>query len=106
MLFDDANEHEPDPPHEPEAGEIGPDIPSVDIPEAPNADLADRDVPKAIQRQFWVLVGIFNVALFATSLGLMLVGFERRWVVGGSLVFLGLGAFYLGWMRYRRIRNE
>lgn len=106
MLFDESNEHEPDPPHEPKEGEIGPDIPEVDIPKAPNTDLVDRDVPKDVQRKFWTLVGIFNVALFATSLGVMLVAFERQWVFGGSLAFLGLGAFFFGWQRYQRIRNE
>lgn len=55
-----------------------------------------------LQRQFWVLVVVFNVALLATSLGVLLAVFEDMLPTGGALVFLGLGAFYYGLQRYRR----
>lgn len=101
MLFDDEpTEHEPDPPAEPGPGDVGPEV-----PEAPNADLAERDVPTELQRQFWTLVGVFNVALFASALGVMLVAFEGRLRLGGGLVLLGIGAFAVGLRRYRRVRN-
>jgi hypothetical protein len=100
-LFDEEpDEHEPDPPDEPGPGDVGPPV-----PEPPTPDLADSDVSPDILKTFWKLVGIFNVALLATSLGLLLVAFEGRWTVGGVLVAVGLGAFLVGWRGYRRVRK-
>ena len=101
MLFDEEpDEHEPDPPKEPGAGDLGPPI-----PEPPEIDLSDRDVPQNLLKRFWKLVGLFNVALLATSLGVMLIAFEGRLTVGGGLLAVGIGAFVLGWLGYRRARK-
>lgn len=101
MVFDEEpDEHEPDPPDEPGPGDIGPPIPEV-----PNADLADRDVPEDLLTRFWKLVGVFNLAVLATSLGVMLIAFEDRWTVGGGLLVVGIGAFLIGWIGYRRVRK-
>lgn len=101
MLFDEEpNEHEPDPPEEPGAGDLGPPI-----PEPPEIDLSDRDVPQDLLKRFWKLVGIFNVALLATSLGVLFIAFESRFSVGGSLLAVGLVAFVFGWLGYRRARK-
>ena len=78
---------------------LGPEIPTV-------SDTANRDVPSELKKQFWSLVLTFNVALFATSLGLMLVGFEGRWQVGGALFAVGVLAFLRGWYRYKSVQKD
>jgi hypothetical protein len=70
------------------------------------ADSAGASVDSELAKQFWSLVLLFNVALFAASLGLMLVGFERRWTVGGGLLAVGIVAFVRGWYRYRSVRKD
>lgn len=101
MLFDEEpDEHEPDPPDEPGAGDIGPPV-----PEAPNADLSEHDVPADLLKRFWKLVGVFNVAVLAASLGALLVAFEGRWTLGGGLLLVGVVAFLVGWRGYRRARK-
>jgi hypothetical protein len=76
--------------------DLGPDIPEVDVPEPP-----DPTVPSDVARSFWKLVAIFNLALFAVSLGPMLVFFRGEVVTGGSVFFLGAGFFTYGYLRYR-----
>lgn len=105
--FDDPDEAELDlRPDDPSEG-LGPEIPSVRTPTSENAmGLDDSDVSADLKKQFWSLVLIFNVALFAASLGLMLVGFEGRWRVGGALVAVGAFAFLRGWYRYKSVRKD
>jgi len=111
------------------AADLRPDDPATDvapeIPQAPDltddepglaaelgvggsetADSAGASVDSELAKQFWTLVLIFNVALFAASLGLMLIGFEGRWTVGGGLIAVGLFAFARGWYRYRAVRKD
>ncbi|WP_276281017.1 DUF7322 domain-containing protein [Halorussus caseinilyticus] len=84
-----------------------PDDPSEGLaPEPPRVpDTAKNDASPELKRQFWSLVLIFNVALFGVSFGLMLVGFERRWQVGGAMVAVGAFAFLRGWRRYRKVTD-
>ena len=100
MLDEEPDDHEPDPPEEPGPGDLGPSVPEI-----PNADLADRDVPAELEDTFWKLVGLFNVAILATSLGVLFVAFEGRWTVGGASLVVGIGAFLAGWRGYRRARK-
>lgn len=92
---------------QPEA-ELLPDDPADDLgPDAPpTPDLASKDVDPEIKKQFWSLVLLFNVALFAMSLGLMFVGFEGRWKLGGGLFAVGVVAFARGWAGYRDVTSE
>lgn len=111
--FDDPDEAEVDlRPDDPSEG-LGPEIPEAPSPtnrsESENEDamgLANADVDAELKKQFWSLVLIFNVALFAASLGLMLVGFEGRWRVGGALFAVGAFAFLRGWYRYKSVRKD
>ena len=100
LLDDETEEHEPDPPDEPNAEDFG-----IKIPQPPNSDLADRDVPADLQQTFWILVLIFNAALLAASLGAMLLAFEQQWATGGALLAGGVVLFLMGWRRYRRVRK-
>ncbi|WP_244605242.1 DUF7322 domain-containing protein [Halorussus halobius] len=98
---DDPSEGlEPDAPTVSDPSEdLGPEIPEV-------ADFDEADADPELQRQFWTLVVLFNVALFGASLGLMLVGFEGRWRVGGAMFATGALAFARGWRKYRAVTSD
>lgn len=81
--------------------DLGPDVPEVDVPEPP-----DADVPNDLARSFWKLVAIFNLALFAVALGPMLAFFRGELVTGGSVFFLGAGSFVYGYLRYRHQKRS
>jgi hypothetical protein len=68
--------------------------PSVDVPDESDAD------PR-LQRQFWLLVLVFNVALMALSVGAMLAVFRGQWDTGGSLVGAGTVLTAYGFYKYR-----
>jgi len=104
---------EPDEPDEPsidaepdeaDLEDIGPSVPEVDIPDAPDPD--DVDVPDHLVRQFWKLVAIFNLALFALALGPMLIVFRGQLENGGAVFALGVAAFLYGYVRYRRVTAD
>ena len=73
--------------------------PSVDIPDSADAD-------PQLQRQFWLLVLVFNVALLAFSVGLMLVVFRGRWGDGMTGVTAGVVLFLYGYYRYRTVTRD
>lgn len=64
----------------------------------------DVDVPAELARQFWILVVVFNVALLAASVGVMLLVFEGRVRDGGLLLSISGLAFLAGYRGYRRVR--
>jgi hypothetical protein len=92
---------------EPEA-ELLPDDPASGIgPSVPRLpDTASNDVPSELKKQFWKLVLLFNVALFGMSLGVMLVGFEGRWRLGGAFFLVGAVAFARGWLGYKDATSD
>lgn len=91
--------------------DIGPDVPevsppSVDPPEAP--DTSEFDVPEEVSSAFWKLVAVLNLAIFAASLGPMLMYFRGQLLAGGAVFLLGLGSFayaYALYYNYKRDRN-
>ncbi len=66
----------------------------------------DAEIPSELRKQFWILVIVFNIALIATSLGVMLATLDGKPIIGSSLAFLGAGAFYYGLQRYRRVKDR
>lgn len=105
---DDVDEPEADLLPEDPAEGLVPDDPAEGlVPEAPRVrDTSKNDADPELQKQFWSLVLLFNVALFATSLGVMLVGFQGRWTVGGTIFAVGAVAFARGWLRYKKVTGE
>lgn len=97
MLLDESGPNEPD--EDELTKNLGPEIPT-----APN--YSNQDAPPELRRAFWSSVLLFNVALFGLSLGLMLIGFQQRWLFGGGLVLIGLVAFVRGWLRYRNVQKD
>lgn len=87
-------------PEEVDPDEIGPEVPEA--PEAP--DMTEVDVDPGLQNRFWALVGVFNLALLAVSLGVMFVGFRGNWELGGQLTVGGLLLFGFGYYRYRKTK--
>ncbi|WP_202932541.1 DUF7322 domain-containing protein [Halorussus salinus] len=79
--------------------DLGPDPPTV-------PDTSQNEADADLKRRFWSLVLLFNVALFATSLGLMLIGFEGRWRFGGAMFLVGAFAFVRGWRGYQKVQRE
>lgn len=68
---------------------------------------ADATAPDAeLRRQFWLLVGLLNVALLSTALGvLVLVFWVRLWLATGLLA-IGVAAGVFAVLRYRRVRAD
>lgn len=94
-VFDDPWPEEPDDPFgDPGAAEERFDL---DIPDAEAAS-------PELQRAFWSLVAVFNIGLFAVSLGALLVGFRGQWNLGGSLLAAGAVLLAYGVWQYRRYR--
>lgn len=98
-------------PGEPDDGERWPEEP--DPPEfEPDEDattaesVGSSSASSELRRTFWVLVIVVDVAVLAVAVGVMFVGFEGRWTLGGQLVLLGLVLGGFGWYRYRRYRRS
>lgn len=84
-------------PEEFDPQELGPDI-----PEAP--DLTEVEASSEVRQRFWALVAVFNVALLATSIGVMFIGFQGEWTLGGQLTLAGLVLLAFGYYRYRQTK--
>lgn len=87
---------------EPEPEEFDPQELGPDIPEAP--DLSEVEASSEVRYRFWALVMVFNVALLATSIGVMFIGFQGEWALGGQLTLAGLALFAFGYYRYRQTK--
>jgi hypothetical protein len=69
---------------------------------APSVDIPDESAASTeLQRKFWGLVLVFNVALGALSVGAMLAGFRGDWEVGGSMMAAGAVLSLYGFYKYR-----
>lgn len=95
---------------EPDLPSLGPDVPSVDIPEVevpgPDSPTGPADVDVDTAKGFWRLVLVFDVALLALALGPMFVYFLGDWTRGGALFVFGALAFVYGVGRYREFRSD
>lgn len=105
-MLDERSEHEPEE-YDPEADLYDSESDSMTIPqvEIPEVSTSETDAPPELVRQFWVLVLVLNAALFAVSLGAMLLYFRSDVFRGGGLlvgavVLLGFAA-----VRYRSARD-
>lgn len=72
--------------------------PTVDVPDESDAD-------PQLQRRFWLLVLVFNVALLAASVGAMLAAFRGQYDTGGSLLAAGAILAAYGSYKYRVYAN-
>ncbi|WP_273838418.1 hypothetical protein [Halococcus sp. PRR34] len=81
--------------------ELGPDDPSVSIP-----DTSDADASPALLRAFWGSVFALKIGAIAATLGLLFGFFQGRWRLAGLGVAIGLVAFANGYRQYRRYQNR
>lgn len=58
--------------------------------------------PSDLRRDFWVLVGLFNIGLLGVGLGALLLIFEPGSDLGWPVLGIGLAAGGYGYGRYRR----
>ena len=74
-----------------------------DDPEGPPPVEATRaEPPTRVKREFWILVAVFNTALLALALGILLLAYTDRMGLGILLAGLGTGLGGYGLWRYRR----
>lgn len=88
-------------PEEPDPHDLGPPI-----PEAPDPTETDAEIDPAVQSLFWWLVLVFNAALLALSLGVMIAAFDGKYALGGQLFAVGAVQFAYGYFRYRKFERE
>ncbi|MFB6134549.1 MAG: hypothetical protein ABEJ55_06135 [Halanaeroarchaeum sp.] len=60
-----------------------------------------EELPEPIRNRFVGIVILLNVGLLLASVGIMLIGFERRFQAGGVLVLAGIIVLGRAWQRYR-----
>jgi hypothetical protein len=110
-VFDDDGEHEPTPdgrqfdavtrfeePEEPGPGDLGPEVPE---PPEPSGDTHPR-----VHLLFWALVVVFNLAVLAVGVGLVLLVFDGNLELGGQLLVVGTVLLGYGLYRYREAKQE
>ncbi len=95
-MLGDPWPEEPDEPFEEyrEASRPGPPV-----PEPP-----EGEVSAELHRAFWGLVAVFNIGLFATAFGLLLLWFRNANIVGSLVLLVGIAAIMYGIHRYRSYR--
>lgn len=96
--FDDPADRFPGEPEEFDPDSLGPDVPEPPDP----VGTADPEAAST----FWKLVVVFDVAIFALSLGPMFVFFRGQVELGLQIFAVGLFAFGYGVVRYQRFRVE
>jgi hypothetical protein len=69
---------------------------------AEDGNTTDSSPPSEVRREFWILVGLFNIALLGTGLGVLLLVFEPGADVAWLVLGAGLAAGGYGYGRYRR----
>ena len=62
--------------------------------------------PPDVRTQFWLLVGVINVAVLATAVGLLVLAFRSRPTLGVGLLAVGVAAGVFAVLRYRRVRDD
>lgn len=107
-VFGDDTDDEPEPDgrqfdavtrfEEPEEPDLGPGVPE---PPAPDGDTHPR-----VQLLFWALVVVFNLAVLAIGVGLLLVLVDGNLSLGGQVLAVGLVLLGYGLYRYRDARQE
>jgi hypothetical protein len=88
-------------PAEPDPHDLGPPI-----PEAPDPTETDAEIDPAVHALFWWLVLVFNAALLALSLGVMIAAFDGKYALGAQIFAVGAVLFGYGYLRYRKFERE
>lgn len=73
--------------------------------EATEQESETIEIDSRTNRYFWSAVVLANIAVGASSLGVMLMGFRGQWAVGGALVFVGVLAGVRTYWTYRTFQS-
>jgi len=79
---------------------LPPEVPTA--PEPPAATEASEE----LQKMFWSVILLLNLALLAASLGVMYVVFRGRLQLGGGLLLVGVLGIGHAYRIYRRYEYE
>lgn len=88
---------EPDP-ADPDDDTLGPSI--------PDTTAAEADVHPRVQLLFWALVAVFNIAVLALGVGVLLIVFTDDAVLAVQVLAAGVALFAYGAYRYRDAKDE
>ena len=84
--------------------------PATAVPDDDDAEDDDGggsvDLSSPVQRKFWFLVVVFNLAVLAAALGLLFLYFRGMFVLGGGLAVVGFAGLAYGFATYRRVQRE
>lgn len=75
---------------------------NLEIPETPQPEVPEENLSGEVPRVFWASVILVNVALLTLSLGPMLIVFRGQWILGLSLVAVGVVALARTYQLYRK----
>jgi hypothetical protein len=79
------------------------EVPDPSAPPAAETDAAEAaDVPRDLRISFWYLVAIFDAALLAVGVGVLLMTLGDDPGLGGRLLFVGAVFGLYGYYRYRQ----
>lgn len=70
------------------------------------SDADEAELPEWASTAFWGLVLVFNIAIFLTAVGAMVLYFEDDWVLGGIMLAIGAVAWLVGFGGYYLIQRK
>lgn len=79
--------------------------PTASETEATEQGSDTAEIDSRTNRYFWSAVVLANIAVGASSLGVMLIGFRGQWAVGGALIALGVLAGVRTYWTYRTFHS-
>lgn len=71
------------------------------MPEDRPSPRGTPEPPPGLRREFWLLVGLFNLALLGVGLGALLLYFRAETALGWTVLAVGIGAGAYGYGRFR-----
>lgn len=71
-----------------------------------NLSYDEDNISNKFVRDFWILVLIFNIGIFLFSLGIMLIGFQKKVDTGFKIILAGIIALIYGIYRYKKCKEN
>lgn len=69
-------------------------------------EIPEGDPPPGVGSAFWALVLVFNVAVLATGVGVVVLTFEGDWPVAGAALAVAVAAWGVGLGGYLWVRRN
>ncbi len=71
-----------------------------------NLKYDEDNIPNKFVRDFWILILIFNIGIFLFSLGIMIIGFQKKLDMGVNIIFVGIITLIYGTYRYKKCKEN